>query len=273
MTSSKGNASKPEYLIIVPLRLNSTRIKQKVLSEINKESLAQRVLKKALEVQKRNPNVMVVAAIDSLKTKAHLKTVFGDSLQIVLTSQLLRTGSDRVFATFKTLVRQKIVSEKKVKAIVNLQGDMPFFDPQVLKRLMEQFKSVKPNHPLMWTLVQEWPHEFNPKHLSHVKAILAKDKRALYFSRYPIPCTKKFNMGTLLFHVGVYAYTPRALRDFCTAQSPVMEMSESLEQLRALYIGIPFFAEKVRPRPGFNFRGIDTASDLKWAKEFAKKGH
>lgn len=274
MTSSetKVNSKKAEILVVIPLRLNSTRMKQKILAPIGDYSVSQRAIRTALKLQNsKDSKILVVAAIDSIKTRKHLEEEFGNSLVTVLTSNLLRTGTDRVYATYKTLLRRKLISVKKVKAIINLQGDMPFFDPAAIRKMLVNFKHVRPTDKQMWTLVQDWPRELSPKNISHVKAVVANDKKALYFSRYPIPCSRNYNIKNLLFHIGVYGYTPKALAEFCRTQSPKIEICESLEQLRALWAGIPLYAENVKCRPGFSFHGIDTEADLKWARNFATK--
>ena len=72
-------------------------------------------------------------------------------------------------------------------------------------------------------------------------------------------------------HVGIYAYTPTALEKFCKSEVSQLEKLESLEQLRALNVGIPIRCVKVECQPLESFRGIDTPGDLDWAEAFSKR--
>ena len=93
---------------------------------------------------------------------------------------------------------------------------------------------------------------------NRVKVVLAADRRALYFSRSPIPFPRAAEHACYLQHVGVYAFGARVLKEFPGLPSPELERAESLEQLRLLHAGFTVYAiEAKRAAPG-----VDTPEDL-----------
>ena len=61
-------------------------------------------------------------------------------------------------------------------------------------------------------------------------AVLRPDGAALYFSKEVLP----HGTGAVWHHVGVYAYTPDALRAYAELPLGTLERAEGLEQLRFL---------------------------------------
>ena len=75
---------------------------------------------------------------------------------------------------------------------------------------------------------------------------------------------------TCFLHIGLYGYTLESLTRFC-AQPPVaLELQEGLEQLRAMWLGIPILVMTTTLKSGESFRGIDSRQDLLWARRFVK---
>ena len=97
---------------------------------------------------------------------------------------------------------------------------------------------------------------------SIVKCAFGKDGRALYFSRSPIP-----HGGPYFKHVGLYAYRPKALIKFVKALPSKLEKIESLEQLRAMEIGLSIHVVEVETAN----HGIDTPEQLEMARKLLKK--
>ena len=109
----------------------------------------------------------------------------------------------------------------------------------------------------------------NETDLGSVKIACDTSDKALYFSRFPIPCSRILDRSALRLHVGVYAYTPSSLEKFCRSPISSLEKLEGLEQLRALNEGVPIYCVQVTCNKGESFRGIDTPSDLEWAERFS----
>jgi 3-deoxy-manno-octulosonate cytidylyltransferase (CMP-KDO synthetase) len=139
--------------------------------------------------------------------------------------------------------------------VVNIQGDEPTLDPKALSRVLAVFedKSVQ---------VATLAHPLPPTDLDRpdkVKLVLAANGDALYFSRAPIPfCRDGERACPALGHIGLYAFTMRALERFVQLPPSSLERTEKLEQLRLLENGIPIRAVLVETP----FYGVDREEDL-----------
>ena len=165
-----------------------------------------------------------------------------------MTPSELPSGSDRVWAGAR---------ESAYDIIVNIQGDEPLIRGEVLDALIDE--TMQPDCD-MATL----GHELNEETLNSqqvAKVVMNSQGHALYFSRLPIPFSRK-KFGELpslcLKHIGIYAYKKDFLKKFCE-QAPVgMEEAEGLEQLRALYIGGKIKVVKT----AHDCWGVDIPSDV-----------
>ncbi len=140
--------------------------------------------------------------------------------------------------------------------IVNIQGDEPFVSPKGLDHLVSLFRN--PN-VLMSTLAAPFPANEDVNDPNRVKVVVDRMSRALYFSRSPIP----YGAGAAaLLHVGVYAYRREALFELARLGPCPLERAERLEQLRALWNGIPIHVAVGE----YGSLGIDTLEDLERAR-------
>ncbi len=264
-------------IAVLPLRLESSRISKKVLADIKGKSLSVRTVERALKAFEKSPNIVVVAAVDNEKVAEHLKKYF-PKLRVELTDPGLPSGTDRVFAAVGQMIKENSGLKSKIKGIINIQGDMPFLSAGGLDQVAQYFlnRDSKLDQNFMLTLAQSWPKDQKYDDIGAVKVISDKNGRAIYFSRFPIPYSRltwkksKELIGDL--HIGVYGYTLESLASFCATASTDFERSESLEQLRALWLGIPIYVLNTEPEKGSSYRGIDTPKDLLWAKKWAQNG-
>ncbi len=273
----------PWVLAILPMRIGSTRIKTKMSQMIGSQSLAERSLERALTAFKNTSQVCVCIAVDDLKLAQTLEKKF-PAAKVILTSPEIPTGTDRVFtASIEFLKSIPQEQQKNLKGVLNIQGDMPFMDPEGLKKIADFFlesDETTLNQFPMATLAQEWPTDQNYKEKSAVKVISNRQGGAIYFSRLPIPYGREKiptpkkqidNSPLRQLHLGVYGYTPQALARFC-AQAPThLELAEGLEQLRALYLGLQILVIPIDTNSKFSWRGIDVPADLSWAKRQASR--
>ena len=260
-----------KIVIIVPLRRASVRVPEKIYADIKGLSLSQRTLGILCEYAKDKSEIVVCAAVDDIKTMAHLKEKF-PKLEVIITDPALNSGTDRVNSGFEGLKTKKLVNETNVAAVINLQGDMPFFSTEILDSARAHF-AKNPNFEGVWTAGHAFEDIKDVTAISCVKALRSQSGRAVYFSRYAIPYSRVEPSldPAALCHIGIYGYSPKALKTFCATPPSKWEQSESLEQLRALYIDLPFVIDVVPPPSGNkSYRGIDTPEDLAWAQEFAR---
>jgi 3-deoxy-manno-octulosonate cytidylyltransferase (CMP-KDO synthetase) len=153
--------------------------------------------------------------------------------------------------------------------LVNLQGDEPFMAPDLVRRVasnLHRYPDV--GIATLATPIREPGELLDP---NVVKVVRDDRECALYFSRAPIPWVRgAFESGAgalrelpggvpFLRHVGLYAYRVGILRRICGEKPRAEEAAESLEQLRALSLGVPIHVDVV---PGAVARGVDTEEDL-----------
>lgn len=229
-----------KILTIIPARMASTRLPGKPLADMNGTPMIVRVWQQAVKVG-LGP---VIVACDNETVKTAIETAGG---RAVLTDPDLPSGSDRV-----QVAADIYDPHKAFDIILNLQGDMPLIQPDILRQTVEVLRGQP--HADIATAVTETddPSELSSPHV--VKAVLGEDGRAFYFSRSLIP----HGAEQAFHHVGLYAYRRAALKRFCSLPPSKLEKTERLEQLRALENGMQIYAAIIDSAPA----GIDTPEDL-----------
>jgi 3-deoxy-manno-octulosonate cytidylyltransferase (CMP-KDO synthetase) len=139
--------------------------------------------------------------------------------------------------------------------VVNLQGDEPEVPADVLQTICGALGSIDDNSLLTCVADATIEERDDP---NVVKAVLATDGNALYFSRAAIPFDRDGGGWTGLRHVGIYGFTRAGISRFCSLPRGRLERREMLEQLRALEAGMRIACVKVAYVGG----GIDTPHDL-----------
>jgi 3-deoxy-manno-octulosonate cytidylyltransferase (CMP-KDO synthetase) len=229
-------------IILIPARMASTRLPNKPLVMIAGLPMIVQVWQRAMEA---DCGRVVVAAAEQEIADA-VKAVGGEA---ILTDPDLPSGSDRIFQAL-----MRVDADGKHDAIINLQGDLPTLDPQIVKTVVD----ILPGHD-MSTLVAEITTPEERDNPNVVKAILsmapqAKIGRALYFTRSTAPSGE----GPLYHHIGIYAYQRAALEKFVSLPPSPLEQRERLEQLRGLEAGMSIAAACVDTVPV----GVDAPDDL-----------
>jgi 3-deoxy-manno-octulosonate cytidylyltransferase (CMP-KDO synthetase) len=234
---------------VIPARLGSTRLPNKPLQMLAGEPLITRVIQR---VQEHGLVAELVVATDSPMVA---QVVERSGVRALLTGRGHLTGTDRVaelaaraeFAAFDT--------------IVNVQGDEPFLAREALAGAIDRVArgddvgtAAAPLDPAL----AEDP--------ARVKVVTDARGRALYFSRAAIPHRREAGESSPTVywqHLGLYAYGRDALRRWTSLEPSPAELTERLEQLRALHhglrIGVALLAEPVEP-------GVDTPDDLRRAE-------
>ncbi len=240
-------------IVLIPARMAATRLPDKPLADISGLPMIVRVLRQA---EKAGGGPVLVAAgdqeiVDVVKAAGGLA---------VLTDPNLPSGSDRILAALELFD-----PDEKHDVVINLQGDMPFVDPAIVRTLVDCFA----DHPTlrMATLVAPEASPADRANPDVVKAVLslARDAdfgRALYFTRSTL-----YGDGPVWRHIGIYGYRRDALRQFVEAAPPTpLEVREKLEQLRALELGVEIWAAVADEAP----ISVDNPADLAAARAYAK---
>ncbi len=239
-----GNYMYSDVAIIIPSRLNSVRLSQKPLKLIGEISMIEHVVRQVLSTGLTN--IYVATDSDSIAKK-----VTDAGGKFIFTSEECQSGTDRVYEAF-----QAIENKHDINYILNVQGDMPFVEPESIIKVIESLKSS--DHDIM-TPVAKVSIEIadNP---SNVKVIIDHNDKALYFSRNLIP----HGSDEFLYHVGIYGFRKEALSKFMSLPASSLELSEKLEQLRALQNNMSIGVCHVENIP----ISVDTQQDLDKAIEF-----
>ena len=235
-------------IVVIPARMAATRLPGKPLADIGGTAMVLRVLAQAVAAR---VGPVAVAAGDA-EIVAAVEAAGG---RAVLTDPSLPSGSDRILAALA-----EVDPGRRHDVVINLQGDMPFVQPEVLETCAALLRD-EPGCDIATVVAPEaGPSDrTNP---DVVKAVLAMGRsgragRALYFTRSTL-----YGEGPVWRHVGIYGYRREALERFNAAPASALERREKLEQLRALELGLSIWAAVVDKAP----ISVDTPADLEAAR-------
>jgi 3-deoxy-manno-octulosonate cytidylyltransferase (CMP-KDO synthetase) len=205
---------------------------------------------------------VLVATDDERIRAAALK--FG--AECAMTSPNHVSGTDRIAET----VRAKGFAADDI--VVNLQGDEPLMPADVVAKVAQGLETAGSDISTAVAPIESLPEFLNP---NCVKALRARDGRALYFSRAPVPwprdsiaAERPASFSGAWRHIGIYAYRVRSLLQFAAWPPTPLEMTERLEQLRALEHGMHIHLVALSVPPP---AGIDTPEDLERVRAFLQK--
>ena len=213
------------YKIIIPARLDSTRLAKKLLRKINNIPLINYVIKKAKQTKANE----IILTTDSTEIA---KTVASEKIKTLVLDDDFKSGTDRIAATAEKL------NLKNDEVILNIQGDEPLICPSDIDKLAKNL--IENKDIMMNTLYCNFNDQNQIKDNSKVKVILDNKYFAIYFSRAQIPCPKKttnIKEENYYKHIGVYGYRASFLKKFVMLKQGNLEKIESLEQLRAIENG------------------------------------
>jgi len=242
-----------KILCVIPARIGSTRLPRKPLLKIKGKPMIQRTYEQAMRCRSID---RVVVATDSEEIAAVVRTCGGE-MAVEVTADNFNTGTDRVAAVARCYPMMDVV--------INLQGDEPFVQPEMLSALVAPY--LNGENPDMATLA--YPLDVATEMLDPgvVKVLFDRNGYALYFSRAPIPYFRQeiaMDKLPLLHHVGVYAFRRDFLLQYTTMPQTPLELTESLEQLRVLENGYKIRICHVAGRT----LEINTVEDLKASEVF-----
>ncbi|HTU03328.1 MAG TPA: 3-deoxy-manno-octulosonate cytidylyltransferase [Candidatus Sulfotelmatobacter sp.] len=234
----------PRVLGVIPARYASSRFPGKALAALHGKPMVQHVVERAR--QARLLDEVLVATDD----RRILDAVLAFGGKACMTSPAHPSGTDRI---------AEVIRDVPCDLVVNIQGDEPLIDPEVIDRAVEPL-ARDPAIP-MGTLARPMdPAEAADP--SKVKVVLDREDFALYFSRSPIPYLRDGvaapGARPYWLHIGLYVYRREALLRLAGLAPTPLEQRERLEQLRALEHGLRI---KVVRTEHESF-GVDTPADL-----------
>ena len=227
--------------IIIPARYGSSRLEGKPLIKVCGKPIIQWVCEKAQQTKLAD---IIIVATDDERIYDAVKS-FGGNVE--MTSPEHKCGSDRI--------KEVVMRHPEISYIVNLQGDEPLIKPESIDEVAKNVKEDKLAD--ISTLIRKiTPEEAENPNL--VKCVVDNLGFAMYFSRSKIPFERNVGKSDFYGHLGIYGYKRDALIKMTELPQSTYEMSESLEQLRALQNGMKIKTSVVDFVPV----GIDTIEDL-----------
>ena len=228
--------------IIIPSRLDAVRLPNKPLELINNKEMILHVYEAAKktnsEVYVATPDQKIIDIINQNKGKA------------IFTSTDHQTGTDRIYEVFKDHLK----SEPNL--IINLQGDMPNIDAKSITNLASYMKEGKCDIGTLASAFRsetEFEDENNVKVAVNVKPTVNNFVEATDFFRTPLKTYKNF-----FHHIGIYAFTNKALVRYVGLKRSSLELERKLEQLRAFENNMSIHVGYISSSP----LSVDTEKDL-----------
>lgn len=234
------------FRVVIPARYASTRLPGKVLLPIAGRPMLAHVIDRARESGTED----IWVATDDARVYAAAEAA---GARAAMTAADHAAGSDRL----AELVARLEWPDDAI--VVNLQGDEPLMPGSLIAQVASALAGA-PDADIATACVPiHDAAEFENPNV--VKVVRDQAGRALYFSRAPIPHRRDSVDGPppAFRHLGIYAYRVGALARFAAAPAGDLERCESLEQLRALAMGMRLLVVESEQTPG---PGVDTAEDL-----------
>ena len=228
-------------IIIIPSRLQATRLPGKPLLKINNLSIISHVFRQA---QKSNIGEAIVATED----QEIIDDVTKNGGNAILTSKNHKTGTDRIYEAFQKM------NIKDVDLIMNLQGDEPAINVEDIVNLNK--KMIK-NHSQIGTLAAVIKDSSDLENENIVKVITEKSLQEDYFPRAVSFLRKSENTKNIYHHIGIYIFNVSYLEKFVQLEQTQNEKSQNLEQLRLMDNNIEIDVGLAKTKP----IGVDTDED------------
>ncbi len=233
---------------VIPARYASVRFPGKPLADLAGKPMVVRVWEAARAASRLDRSVV---ATDDERIAAAVRRAGGDA---ILTSPDAASGTDRLAEAARGI---------RADAYVNIQGDEPLMSPSNIDRAVETL-TADPGREIA-TIALPMPAE-QAGDPNVVKVVVARDGRALYFSRSPIPYARQ-GQPSHRKHLGIYAYRSETLQRLAALAPSPLERMESLEQLRWLEAGYSIWVGEAAD----DSIGVDTPEDLARAEAYWKR--
>lgn len=239
---------------IIPARFAATRLPGKPLIDLCGKTMIERVWSAARACEKLD---RVIIATDSELIADEARRI---GAEVALTDPDLPSGTDRCYAVVQQL-------ENTPDIVINIQGDEPLLQSSVLTQLVDALADPEAD---VSTPVTRIAHASDLADSNIVKVAMGSGRKAVYFSRSPIPHLRGVEMHDWLSHqpywkhIGVYAYRTAALERHVGLPVSSLERSESLEQLRLLESGAHFVAVET----DVEFISVDTPEDAERVRAY-----
>lgn len=235
-----------KIIIIIPARLKSSRLSKKLLRTIHGKPMIQRVAEHAKNLGFKD----VIVATDSKEIFNLCKQT---KIKVIMSLKKHESGTDRVYEAYE-------FQKKKYDIIINLQGDLPLFDRNLLDGLIKLFDDDKVQ---IGTAVCNLEND-EVEDENIVKAKVLLENNIGYVRDFKRKISSKLNY---YHHIGIYAFRPNVLKKFINLNQSKNEVQRKLEQLRAMDNNLKIKTIRV----DYNPPSVDTINDLRKIRLIFKK--
>ncbi len=256
------NMKMKKIVAVIPARYKSTRFEGKPLALI----LGKPMIKHVYEGVKKSELLSDVIIATEDKRIFDVCKDFG--AKVVMTKDTHQTGTDRII---------EAVQDIDADIILNIQGDEPLVNSEIISALIKPFNENSENSEISFTSVKTPIYDFDEfMDPNNVKVVVDKNDFGIYFSRSPIPYDRE-QAGRLknikgiygYKHLGFYGYTKKFLLEFGKMNQSYLEKKEMLEQLRAIENGYKIKLETV----DISTIPVDVKEDIKKVENFILKSY
>ncbi len=233
---------KRDYIIVIPARFDSSRLPGKALLDIKGKSMIRRVWEQSVLASSEDK---VLVATDDKRISDHCKKF---SINCIITSKKCKTGTDRIAEVAKKI---------DAKIYINVQGDMPFIDPALIKKIIKY--GIKNQNLIIngMSPIKNKDEFFSP---NIPKVITNSKNEMIYMSRAAIPSDKKYLFNKSMKQVCIYSFPKKVLLLFAKQKNKTpLEKIEDIEILRFLEMGLKIKLIQLND----NSIAIDTIEDYK----------
>jgi 3-deoxy-manno-octulosonate cytidylyltransferase (CMP-KDO synthetase) len=232
-----------KIIAMIPARYEASRFPGKLLKDLAGKSVIMRTY----------DATVATGLFDEVYVVTDSELIYTEVLKynghVIMSQKVHETGSDRI---------AEAIEHIDTDIVVNVQGDEPFVNGQILKKLIDAFQSDIESQIDVASLIFPLDNKEDIENPNHVKVVVDHNHFALYFSRSPIPYPRDATAATYYQHIGVYAFRKEALMRFTKLPMDPLEKTEKLENLRFLVNGM-----KVKMLiTEYKSIGIDVPEDL-----------
>ncbi|MFK8052685.1 MAG: 3-deoxy-manno-octulosonate cytidylyltransferase [Woeseiaceae bacterium] len=235
------------FHIVIPARMASSRLPGKPLALLDDRTVIEHVWRRASEAGAQS----VVVATDDERI-AQCVRGFGGDLEMTRANH--QSGTDRVAEVARARGWDDAL-------IVNVQGDEPFIPVSAIQQVVGLLAEKRAGDIATLSVPFESTDQWRDPNC--VKVVADCHGHAMLFSRAAIPYPRQSAAPVAQRHIGIYGYRSHALQEMVSTVPCALEIAESLEQLRAMWLGMKIVVAEAQEVPP---PGIDTEDDLAAAR-------
>lgn len=213
-----------KIIAMIPARYAATRFPFKLMQPLGSKTV----------IRSTYDNTVATGLFDEVYVVTDHEIIFNEITahggRAVMSIAQHESGSDRI---------AEAVADMDADIVLNVQGDEPFVNYELLKNLLDVFKNDPEQKIKVASPVKRFTDLSLVPNPNFVKVAVDKNMNSLLFSRSVIPYHRDATLQPVYYeHIGVYAFRKEALLQFTKWKMTPLEAAEKIECLRYLENGI-----------------------------------